>query len=120
MTSRSGRLTLVAGTEVSPLDSLIAPCGPGCPTTAVWADVAEPAPLGFVAVTTTRSVLLSSAVCTTYVCDVAPAIAAHALPCASQRCHAYAYVGVVWLFQVPGLAVRVCPVWAVPLIVGGE
>jgi hypothetical protein len=42
----------------------------------------------------------------------------HLLPAVSQRCHWYANVGFVWLFQVPLFAVSVWPTCAVPLIVG--
>src|SRR3954462_6993070 len=45
MISRSGSPTLDAGTDVWPLDSLMAPCGPGVVTTAVCADVAAVEPL---------------------------------------------------------------------------
>jgi hypothetical protein len=89
MISRSAPATLDAGTDVLPFCSWTAPCGPGWVTTAVCADVAEPGPSGFVAVTVTRSVLPTSADCTLYVCAVAPAIGAHALPLESQRCHWY-------------------------------
>lgn len=64
MISRSGRVTLDAGIDVAPLGSLIAPAGPGYATTAVWVEVAEAEPVGFVAVTTTRNVLPTSAVWT--------------------------------------------------------
>src|SRR5690242_3700962 len=84
MIMRSGSVTLDAGMDVSPCVVLIAPAGPGCETTAVCADVAEPEPLGFVAVTATRSVWLTSADCTVYDCAVAPAIAAQLLPAVSQ------------------------------------
>src|SRR3954469_21751871 len=89
MISRSGSATLDAGTDVLPLCSGTAPCGPGCATTAVCADVAELEPSGLVAVTVTRSDFPASADCSLYVCAVAPVIAAHALPWASQRCHWY-------------------------------
>ena len=45
-------------------------------------------------------------------------IAAQLLPAVSQRFHWYAYVGVVSLVHVPGLAVSVWPTCGVPLIVG--
>ena len=64
MISRSGSPTLVAGTDVWPFASLIAPCGPGCVTAAVCAELAEAEPEGFVAVTVTRSVLSTSAAAT--------------------------------------------------------
>src|SRR5690242_817975 len=109
MIRRSGSVTLVAGIEVWPFESLIAPCGPACPTTAVCADDAEVVPLVFFAVTDTRIVLPLSADCTVYVWFVAPLIAAQLLPCASQPCHWYVNVGVVSLVHVPFSAVSVCP-----------
>src|SRR5437763_304903 len=107
MIRRSGSATLVAGIDVWPFESLIAPCGPGCVTAAVAAAVAGPEPLEFVAVTVTRIVLSTSACWTAYVCAVAPLIAAQLLPWPSQRCHWYENVGVVSLDQVPLLAVSV-------------
>src|SRR3954447_26259360 len=87
MIMRSGRLTLDAGIDVAPCVVLTAPAGPGWPTTAVCAEVAEPEPLGFVAFTTTRIVWFASSFLTEYVCAVAPVIAAQLLPAVSQRSH---------------------------------
>ena len=63
-----------------------------CVTTAVCADVAVLEPVVFVAVTATRIVFPLSVLVSVYVLCVADAIAAHAAPFVSQRCHAYAYV----------------------------
>jgi len=97
---------------------LIAPAGPASVTTAVCVDVADDEPLGFVAVTTARIVLPTSALCTVYVCAVAPLIAAQLFPLSSHRSQRYANDGVVSLDHVPGAAVSVCPTCAVPPIVG--
>jgi hypothetical protein len=121
-------VTLDAGIDVRPLTSLIAPAGspvvgggvvvPACVTAAVCEDVAELAPLGFVAVTTTRMVLPTSVLATVYVDAVAPEIAAQLLPCASQLCQAYVNVGVVSLVHVPVDAVKTLPTCGVPEIDG--
>src|SRR5262245_36344027 len=63
------------------------PVGGGVVTAAVGADAAVAEPTAFVAVTSTRSVEPASAVTAVYCAEVAPTIAAHALPAASQRFH---------------------------------
>jgi hypothetical protein len=103
-------VTLDAGTEPDVPDAAT--------TAAVCADVADAVPCAFAAVTWARSVEPLSAVCATYVDAVAPAMATHASPVELQRCHAYAYVGVVGEFHVPVLVVSVCPTFGVPVIAG--
>jgi len=55
-------------------------------TTAAVDEFAVAEPSVFWAVTTTRSVVPTSAGCTTYVWFVAPAMSTHAAPVALQRC----------------------------------
>ena len=59
------------------------------------------------AVTTTRSVELTSASTRTYVLAFAPGTSAHAAPAESQRRHWYAYVSGGVPAQLPSFAVRV-------------
>jgi hypothetical protein len=73
----------------------------------------------FVAETATRKVEPTSAEVTTYVVAVAPAMSAQFAPEASQRRHWNEYVIGSEPVQVPCEAVSVCPVAAVPEIVGG-
>jgi hypothetical protein len=88
-------------------------------TTADAALVADPEPPAFDAVTTTRSVLPTSADVNANEAVVAPAIEAHELPLVSQRLHWYAYD--VGLFDhEPFDADSVWPCCAVPLIVGRD
>ena len=71
------------------------------------------------AVTSTRTVLPTSAEVSLYDFDVAPAMSAHAAPLLEQRCHWYAYA--VGLFaHEPFPAVTVSPTWNLPSIVGGD
>src|SRR4029079_18742940 len=89
MSSWLGSAISATATDLPPPGSVVIP--PGVPgTRALGTDVAEAGPLGFVAVTTTRSVPPASASATTYVAPLAPAIGAQAAPSASQRCQAKA------------------------------
>src|ERR687895_1944195 len=85
---------------------------------AVGTDVAVLEPSRLVAVTRTRSVLLTSTRPTLYVLLVAPLIAEHLPPLRSQRRHEKANVGCP--VHRPSFAVSVLPSWGVPEIVGGD
>jgi len=88
------------------------------PTTAVAAERALVAPSAFTAVTLTRREWALSAVVTTYVFCVEPAMPTHDSPVLPQRSHWYWYaVGV--LLHVPFWAMSVSPTDGVPVIVGG-
>ncbi len=92
--------------------------GGGAVTTAVGFDVAEAFPAAFVAVTTTFSVLPTSADATTRDEAVAPAMFVQPVPAVVQRRQRKAYVIGAVPLHVPLVAVRVLPTCAVPLIVG--
>jgi hypothetical protein len=83
------------------------------------AEVTGVDPSALVAVTRTRMVFPTSLEVSCRDLPVAPVMSTHAPPPASQRCHWYAYVGVVALDHVPGRALMIWPSWNVPEIVGG-
>src|SRR4051794_33054082 len=86
----------------------------GAPTTtALWSETAPAEPAALTAVTPTRSVAPRSASATGYCEAVAPSIAAHARPRASQRCHWNASA-VGKPAQPPPSVLRVSPGRAVP------
>jgi hypothetical protein len=81
-------------------------------TEAVEFEFALEDPATFVAVTTQRIVLPTSAATSVYVLDVAPLIGV------VTRCHWYVYVGVGMPDQVPVVQLKVCPNVAVPETTG--
>jgi len=81
-------------------------------TEAVEFELALTADIAFVAVTTQRIVLPTSAATRVYVLDVAP------LMFVVTRCHWYVYVGVGTPVQVPVVELNVCPNVAVPVTAG--
>src|SRR2546423_1854319 len=101
----AGRMTLTGGTATTGADGAVAcVCGP-------------PA---FVAVTTARSVLPTSADVRLYVGSVAPETSAQLAPTRSQRRHWYVKVIGVVPVQLPRSATSVWPSRAVPEIDGGR
>jgi len=87
--NRAGEVTSETLTAPVPAGHPVAGGGAGAVTTAVGTDVELVEPALFVAVTATRNVVPTSACVSTYVCAVAPPIAAQLAPVASQRLHAY-------------------------------
>src|SRR5918992_1587092 len=87
-------------------------------TTATGADVAVPLPSTVVAVTTTRTVWLTSSNPSLYVCPVCPSMSEHVPP--SQRRHWRANVAPSASFHVPSETVSVLPRSAVPVMTGSD
>jgi hypothetical protein len=93
-------------------DTLVGAPGTAAATEAVEFEFAATLLIAFVAVTTQRMVLPTSAVTRVYVLDVAPLILEPAL------CHWYVNVGVGTPVQVPVVELNVCPKVAVPETAG--
>jgi hypothetical protein len=83
--SRWSAGTLVAGMEISPVESLTGPAGRGTPTIADSPEIVVADPTGFFAVRLNRMRWLRSLDVKRYVRPFAPAIDAHPPPAVSQR-----------------------------------
>src|SRR5262245_22485540 len=77
-------------------------------------------PAAEVAVTTTLSACPTSVLTGLYFPAVAPVIAAHCAPAASQRLHAYENLSGLPPSQIPGTAASSSPASAKPTMVGGS
>jgi hypothetical protein len=110
-----------SGTPV--LEGLIGVVGGGvvdAVTTRVGGETAVAVPAEFFAVTARTILEPTSAVCTMYDDEVAPAIATHEAPAELQRRHSYVYVSGADPVHVPFDEVRTEPTSASPEIEGGN
>src|SRR5262245_51813992 len=106
--------TLVAGIEISPLGSLIAPLGSGSVTIADSLDSTVVEPTELRAPRLKRILWPTSADVSRYVRAVAPPIDVHSPPCELQRSQRYENEMDPAPLHVPGLAVASCPFTLLP------